>query len=65
MHPNSSNSGKKYKVHLNEDAPNNTCPNFWQMIWENKTKLIVMLCEIAPGFSGCSEYFPIGQDGSW
>ena len=21
-----------------------------------------MLCEIAPGFTGCSEYFPIGQD---
>ena len=60
MHPSSYNS--KMKSDFDEESPNNTCPNFWEMIWETKSKLVVMLCELAPGFTGCSEYFPINQD---
>ena len=45
---------------LEPDGKNSsdTRPDFWQMIWETKTKLIVMMCSISPGFSGCSQYFP-------
>ena len=49
------------KSDFDEESPNNTCPSFWQMIWETKSKLIVMLCEVTPGFTGCSEYFPMNQ----
>ena len=51
-------------MHPSSYNKDNSCPNFWQMIWETKAKLIAMLCEITPGFSGCSEYFPISQDQS-
>ena len=32
------------------------------MIWETKSKLIVMLCKLEIDFSGCSEYFPKRRD---
>ena len=37
----------------------NTCPDFWKMVWKTNTKIIVMLCQVQPGFTGCSEYFPM------
>ena len=51
-------------LHENYGNSTNTCPDFWQMIWETNSKLIVMLCEVQSGFSGCSKYFPteIGEN---
>ncbi len=54
MHPKSYGG----KSDFNEDTPSNTCPDFWKMIWKTDTKLIVMLCEIGAGFTGCSQYYP-------
>jgi protein tyrosine phosphatase len=40
----------------------NTCIDFWRMIWEQKTKFIVMLCSLEEidnnGFQKCFPYFP-------
>ena len=47
IHPSSYNS--MMKSDFDEDFSENTCPDFWQMIWETDTKMIVMLCEIAQG----------------
>ena len=49
-------------MHPNSYNKDNSCPNFWQMIWETKSKLIVMLCKLEIDFSGCSEYFPKRRD---
>ncbi len=35
-----------------------TRSNFWTMVWELKSTLIVMLCDVDPGYRGCAEYFP-------
>ena len=51
----------RMKSKYDDDSPANTCPDFWQMIWETKSKMIVMLCEVESGFSGCFEYFPKNQ----
>ena len=37
MHP--SSYGSTMKSDFDEDTPTNTCPDFWQMIWETKTKV--------------------------
>ena len=49
-------------MHPSSCNKDNSCPNFWQMIWETKSKLIVMLCKLEIDFSGCSEYFPKRRD---
>ena len=49
-------------MHPSSYNKDNSCPNFWQMIWETKSKLIVMLCKLEIDFSGCSEYFPKRRD---
>ena len=50
MHP--SSYGKSHKSDFDEESPNDTCPHFWQMIWETKAKLVVMMCQITSGFTG-------------
>jgi protein tyrosine phosphatase len=57
MHPSSYSTGMKSD--FDEDSASNTCPDFWQMIWDTKSKMIVMLCQVQTGFTGCSEYFPL------
>ena len=49
-------------MHPSSYNKDNSCPIFWQMIWETKSKLIVMLCKLEIDFSGCSEYFPKRRD---
>ena len=49
-------------MHPSSYNKDNSCPNFWQMIWETKSKIIVMLCKLEIDFSGCSEYFPKRRD---
>ena len=49
-------------MHPSSYNKDNSCPNFWQMIWETKSKLIVMLRKLEIDFSGCSEYFPKRRD---
>lgn len=60
-------SGSKYIITMgpihpssyrNPDGVLNTCGDFWKMCWESKGRVIVMLCCVSPGFSGCSQYFP-------
>ena len=55
MHP---SSYQNLRSDFDEDSPENTVPQFWQMIWETKAKIVVMLCNVSPGFTGCSQYFP-------
>ena len=47
------------KSDFDENVAENTCPDFWKMVWKTNTKIIVMLCQVQPGFTGCSEYFPM------
>lgn len=35
-----------------------TCTEFWRMVEQTDCKLIVMLCKLEHGYSGCSQYFP-------
>ena len=56
MHP--SSYGSALKTDFDENVPENTCPDFWRMVWEKNVKVIVMLCQIQDGFTGCSRYFP-------
>merc|ERR1712150_158141 len=41
-----------------------TCSDFWKMCWMTGSRIIVMLCDVSPGFQGCSQYFPIGNNQS-
>lgn len=36
-----------------------TCTEFWNLCWMTGSRIIVMLCDVSPGFQGCSQYFPI------
>ena len=45
-------------LHPNSGNDENTCPEFWEMCWESKARVIVMLCKVEVGFSGCAQYFP-------
>ncbi len=44
-----------------ESVPD-TCGDFWRMCWHHDVRIIVMLCQLQPGFTGCSRYFPLKKD---
>ena len=58
-HPNS--FSVKLPIDFDEGCAVDTCPDFWNLCWSTNTTLIIMLCNIAPGFRGCSPYFPTGN----
>ena len=35
-----------------------TCPQFWRLVEQEDVKVVVMLCRVQSGFTGCSQYFP-------
>ena len=35
---------------------------FWRMVEQEEVKTIAMLCNVQPGFTGCSQYFPPGDN---
>merc|ERR1719400_2200201 len=51
---------------LSADAASkmDTCNEFWKLCWMSGCRIVVMLCDISPGFQGCSQYFPITKDAS-
>jgi protein tyrosine phosphatase len=55
---------KGEKAFIATQAPlENTLDKFWQMIWEHKTRLIIMLCPfIGPKGDECIKYFPSNED---
>ena len=58
-HP-SSFSAKLPTDFNDDDEAVDTCPDFWRLCWSTGAQIVVMLCNIAPGFRGCSAYFPKG-----
>ena len=40
-----------------------TCGDFWRMCAHVGACAVVMLCQVQRGFTGCSQYFPAGEDG--
>lgn len=56
----------EYKDHkyIATQAPmNNTINDFWTMIWENNTEIIVMLCNLYEGSKQkCSKYWPSDEN---
>ena len=63
MHPDSYNDSYLNDV-TNQGSSPNTCPDFWKMVDSSDSKMVVMLCQVAPGFTGCSPYFPTKQGDS-
>ena len=58
-HPNSFSS--KFPIDFDdEDEAEDTTPDFWRLCWSTGTSLVIMLCDVSPGFRGCSLYFPKG-----
>ena len=58
-HPSSFTS--KLPIDFDDGEAVDTCPDFWKLCWDTNTTIIIMLCSIAPGFRGCSLYFPEGN----
>ena len=56
MHPSSYSQGRTTDFGRAE-CPDTTV-DLWRMIWETGARNVVMLCSVAPGFTGCSSYFP-------
>jgi len=57
MHPSSYDERYREDVGGKPSAVN-TCPDFWRMCCETDARVIVMLCQVSMGFTGCSPYFP-------
>ncbi|XP_033115397.1 tyrosine-protein phosphatase non-receptor type 1-like isoform X2 [Anneissia japonica] len=54
-------AGRKYI--LTQGPKDNTAGHFWQMVWEQNCKVIVMLNKvIEKGVLKCAQYFPLGGD---
>ncbi|XP_051926155.1 tyrosine-protein phosphatase non-receptor type 2 [Hippocampus zosterae] len=48
---------------LTQGPLRNTCGHFWLMIWEQKTKAIVMLNRvIEKGLEKCAQYWPVAEE---
>eukprot|EP00088_Acartia_fossae_P005618 TRINITY_DN1253_c0_g1_i12.p1 TRINITY_DN1253_c0_g1~~TRINITY_DN1253_c0_g1_i12.p1 ORF type:complete len:354 (-),score=33.41 TRINITY_DN1253_c0_g1_i12:29-1042(-) len=61
LHP-ASFSGK-VKTDFGASSTESTCPQFWRMVLQSKTKLVVMLCKLEKGYQGCSQYYPESGEG--
>ncbi|KAM9839013.1 tyrosine-protein phosphatase non-receptor type 2 isoform 2-T2 [Aulostomus maculatus] len=48
---------------LTQGPLKNTCGHFWLMIWEQKTKAVIMLNRvIEKGSEKCAQYWPVAED---
>jgi len=56
LHPDSYSSKKRTDWDSEKSA--NTCPQMWSMMAHEEVPLVVMLCAVQDGFTGCSQYFP-------
>merc|ERR1712025_173576 len=56
IHPDSYSRNKRTDWDSEKGA--NTCPQMWTMIAQEEVPLVVMLCAVQDGFTGCSQYFP-------
>ena len=59
LHP-SSFSGRNRSDYGKDSVPD-TCSDFVHMLWALDVQTVVMLCQISPGYQGCSAYFASGQ----
>ena len=57
-HPNS--FSKRLPIDFDDGEAVDTCPDFWKLCWDTNASILIMLCNISPGFRGCSSYFPEG-----
>merc|ERR1711892_438194 len=62
LHPDSYNKMKRTDWDSEQSA--NTCPQVWSMISQQNVHMVVMLCAVQDGFTGCSQYFPpkVGEE---
>lgn len=56
LHP-ASFSGN-VKTDFGSSSSVSTCGQFWRMVTQSRSKLVVMLCKLEKGYQGCSQYFP-------
>jgi len=56
LHP-ASFSGN-VKTDFGSSSSDSTCGQFWRMVSQSRTNLVVMLCKLEKGYQGCSQYFP-------
>ena len=68
IHPDSYSSSRRTDWDSEKSA--NTCPQMWSMMVQEEVPLVVMLCAVQDGFTGCSQYFPpsLGEEqvhGRW
>ena len=68
LHPESYNKYKRTDWDSEQSA--NTCPQVWSMVAQQEVHMVVMLCAVQEGFTGCSQYFPprVGDEqvqGGW
>jgi len=59
LHPNS--YSLRHKTDFGENESLSTCEQFWKMIDQTECEVIVMLCTIQKGFTGCGEYLPLKE----
>jgi len=68
LHPDMSSKTKM--TDWNTECSADTCPQLWSMVGQQEVHVIVMLCLVQEGFTGCSQYFPpqLGEEqvhGGW